>query len=70
MKAYRRVDVESHIFLNLPLGGGECSASRPGLFTPVERTPATHRIGGWVELRAGLENVKKRKFLTVPGLEL
>jgi hypothetical protein len=32
--------------------------------------PGTHWIGGWVDPRAGLENVEKRKFLTLPGLEL
>jgi len=30
------------------LDGGEWSASRPGRFTPKERTPGTHWIGGWV----------------------
>jgi hypothetical protein len=32
--------------------------------------PGTHWIGGWVDLRAGLDDVEKRKFLTLPGLEL
>jgi hypothetical protein len=27
-------------------------------------------IGGWVDPRAGLDDVEKRKFLTLPGLEL
>jgi hypothetical protein len=26
----------------------------------------THWVGGWVGLRAGLEDVKKRKFLALP----
>jgi hypothetical protein len=30
------------------LDGGECSVSRPGRFTPKERAPGTHWIGGWV----------------------
>jgi hypothetical protein len=30
----------------------------------------THWIGGWVGPRAGLDDVEKRKFLTLPGLEL
>jgi hypothetical protein len=33
----------------------------------------THGIGGWVGPRAGvdrLDDVEKRKFLTLPGLEL
>jgi hypothetical protein len=32
--------------------------------------PGTRWIGGWVDPRAGLDNVEKRKFLTLPGLEL
>jgi hypothetical protein len=27
-------------------------------------------MGVWVDLRAGLDNVEKRKFFTIPGLEL
>jgi hypothetical protein len=27
-------------------------------------------IGGWVDLRVGLDTAEKRKFLTLPGLEL
>jgi hypothetical protein len=37
---------------------------------PWERAPGTHWIGGWVNPRAGLDDVDKRKFLTIPGLEL
>jgi hypothetical protein len=47
----------------------EVSASRFGRFTAWERAPGTHWIGGCVGSRAGLDNVK-RKFLTLPGLEL
>jgi hypothetical protein len=53
-----------------PLVGGEWSASRPGRFTPGERAPSTHWIGGLVDPRAGLNEMEKRKFLTTPGLEL
>jgi hypothetical protein len=31
-------------------------------FTPGERTPGTHWIGGWVGLRAGLDAEARRKF--------
>jgi hypothetical protein len=65
MIAYGGVDVQINIFMTLALAGGEWSASRPGRFTP-----ASHWIGGWVDPRAGLEDVEKRKFLTLPGLEL
>jgi hypothetical protein len=52
------------------LVGGEWSTSRPGRFTPGERAPGTHWIGGWVDLRAGLDDMENRKFLTLPVLEL
>jgi hypothetical protein len=70
MKAYGRVDVYIHIFLTSALVGGEWSASRPGLFTLRERAPGTHWIGGWVGPRAALDDVEKRKFFTLPALEL
>jgi hypothetical protein len=34
--------------LTSALDVGEWSASRPGRFTPRERAPGTHWIGGWV----------------------
>jgi hypothetical protein len=70
MKTYWGVDVYIHIFLTSALTGGEWSASRPGRFTAGDKAPGTHSIGGWVDLRTGLEDVEKRKFLTLPGLEL
>jgi hypothetical protein len=70
MKAYGGVDVKIHIFWTSALIGGEWSASRLGHFTPGERAPDTHWIGGWVDPRAGLDDMEKRKFLTLPGLEL
>jgi hypothetical protein len=44
-------------------------------FTPLplysgERAPPTNWIGGWVGPRAGLDDVEKTKFLTLPELEL
>jgi hypothetical protein len=52
------------------LAGGEWSVSCHGWFTVRERAPSTHWMRGWVDLRAGLENVEKRKFLILLGLEL
>jgi hypothetical protein len=49
------------------LVGGEWSASRPCRFTPGERAPDSHWIGGWVGPRAGLDDVEKRTFLTLRG---
>jgi hypothetical protein len=48
--------------LTSALDGGEWSASRSGRFTPRERAPSTHRIGGWVGPRAVLDAVVKRKI--------
>jgi hypothetical protein len=62
MKTYRGVDVQIHVFLASALVVGEWSASHPGRFTPRERAPGTHWIGGWVDPRAGLDNVDKGKF--------
>jgi hypothetical protein len=59
-----------YTFLTLALAGGEWSASHPGRFTPEERASGTQWIGGWVDPRAGLDDVEKRKFLTLLGLEL
>jgi hypothetical protein len=58
MKAYGGVDVYIHVFLTSALAEGEWSA------------PGTHWIEGWVDPRSGLDDVVKRKFLTLPVLEL
>jgi hypothetical protein len=65
MKVYGGVDVWTHVFFNSALVGGEWSASHLR-----ERGPCTHWIGGWVGPRTGLDDVEKRKFLTLPVLEL
>jgi hypothetical protein len=48
--------------LTSALDGGEWSASRSGRFTPRERVPGTHGIGGWVGPRAVVDAVVKRKI--------
>jgi hypothetical protein len=70
MKAYGGVDVQIHILLTSALVRHEWSASWPGRFNPGERASGSHWIGGWVGSRAGLFDLEKRKFLTLPGLEL
>jgi hypothetical protein len=70
MKAYGGVNVQIYIFVTSALAGSEWSASRPCRFTPEERAPGTHCLGGWVDPRAGLDDLEKRKFLTLLGLEL
>jgi hypothetical protein len=59
MNAYRGVNVQTHVFLTSTLVGGEWSASLHGLFTPKERSPGTHWIGGWVDPRASLDDMEK-----------
>jgi hypothetical protein len=58
MKAYGGVDVYIHISLTSVLVGTEWSASRPGRFTPGERAPGTHWIGGWVGPTVGLDDME------------
>jgi hypothetical protein len=58
------VNVEVHIFLTSPQVGIEWSGSSLCRFTH-----GTHWIGGCVELRAGLDDMEKRKSLTLPRLE-
>jgi hypothetical protein len=63
------MDIKTHVFLISALVGGKWSASRPGRFTSTG-APSTHWVGGWMVPRAGLDDMEKRKFLTLPGLEL
>ena len=58
------------VFFISALVVGEWSASRPGRFTLGERVSGTHAKGGWVGPSAGMDDVEKRIFLTLPGLEL
>jgi hypothetical protein len=48
--------------LTSALHRSEWSASRPGRFTPRERAPDTHWIGGWVGPRAVMDTLVKRKL--------
>jgi hypothetical protein len=48
--------------LTSALDGGEWSALRPSRFTTNERIPGTHWIGGWVDPRAILDAMVKRKI--------
>jgi hypothetical protein len=59
MKTYGGVDVQIHVVLILALVGAEWSASRICRFFPEERAPGTHWIGGWVDLKAGLDDIEK-----------
>jgi hypothetical protein len=59
MKTYGGVDVQTHVFSTSALVGGEWSASRPCRFTPWERAPGTHWIGGWVGPTASLDGMEE-----------
>jgi hypothetical protein len=52
MKAYGGVVTSA-------LVGGDWSASRPHRFTPGKVPPSTQGIGGWVDPRAGLDDMEK-----------
>jgi hypothetical protein len=56
--------------LTSALAAGEWSASCAGRFTPGERAPNTHCIGGWVEPRVGLDGVERTEILLLPEMEL
>jgi hypothetical protein len=63
MKAYWGLwRYSSTHYLTSALDGSEWPASRPGRFTPRERAPGTHWIGGWVGPRAVLYAVVERKI--------
>jgi hypothetical protein len=47
-------------FFSLAPDGGEWSASLPGGYTPGERAPDTHCVGGSVDPRASLDAVESR----------
>jgi hypothetical protein len=41
----------------------------PVVLSPEKLPPDTHWIGGWMCPTAGLDAVKKRKFLLLQGIE-
>jgi hypothetical protein len=61
MKTYWGLEVQLHAFLTSALKGDEWSASRPGRLTTGVRAPGNHWTGGWVDTRASLDAVAKRK---------
>jgi hypothetical protein len=63
MKACRRADVETRIFLTWAIAGGEWSTSRSSHLTPRERAPSTH----WMSPRTGM-GCEMRKILPLPEL--
>jgi hypothetical protein len=57
MKTYAGVAVYNILLTSALVD--EWSGSRPGRFTPQERAPGIHWIGGWVGLTTGLDDVEK-----------
>jgi hypothetical protein len=69
MKAYGRGYINPN-FLDLGTGWRWVVNFTPRPLYPRGNSPGAHWIGGWVDLKAGLDDLEKRKFLTLPGLEL
>jgi hypothetical protein len=70
VKAYGGVDVSIHLFLSSTLVELKGRLHAPAALPSVKKAPGTHLMGGWVGLRVGLDDVERRKFLILPGLEL
>jgi hypothetical protein len=58
------------IFLDLGTSWRWVVNFTPRLLYHSGKRPGTHYIGGWVNPRAGMDDLEKRKFLTLPGFEL
>jgi len=61
MKTYGEVELCVHSFVTMPPDGGEFSASCSGRFAIGERVTGGRCRGHWVETRAGLDALEKRK---------
>jgi hypothetical protein len=70
MKTYEGVNAWIHASLTWALTGDVWSALGQCRFTSGERDLGTHWIRGWVGIISSLEDVEKRKFQTLLGLEL
>jgi hypothetical protein len=62
MKTYGEVRVWLHSFLTWAVDGVEWSAAYPDRYTPRERAPSSHWIGGWMGPTTSLDVVEKRKI--------
>jgi hypothetical protein len=70
MKTYRGSGCIDPHFLDLGTSWSWVVSFTPLPLYPRERAPGTHFIGGWVNPRAGLDDLEKWTFFTLPGLEL
>jgi hypothetical protein len=57
-------------FLDLVTSGRLVVSFTPRPLYPQGRARVTHWIGGWVDPRAGLDDMEKIKFLNLPELEI
>jgi hypothetical protein len=67
MKTYGGVGVQVHTNRHFLQVSSQLHAPTA---LPGQRAPGTHGTGGRANPRAGLDNMEKLKFLTLPGLEL
>jgi hypothetical protein len=70
MKAYGALDVYIQIFLTSALVGGEGPASRSDRFFTRKEPLVSNGYEARLAPEPGLDGLEKRKFLTLPGLEL
>jgi hypothetical protein len=67
MKAYVGVDP---YFLDLGTRWRSVVSLTPRSLYSGKKSPGTHWIGGWVDPKADMDDMGKRKFCTLSGLEL
>jgi hypothetical protein len=70
MKTYGGLDAQIYVFLTSALVVGEWSASPTVALPSSKKVPDTQWIGGLVGPRAGLDDMEKRRFFTLTGLQL
>jgi hypothetical protein len=70
MKAYGGSGCIDPHFLDLGTSWRWVVSFTPRPLYPRGKSHSTHWIGGWVGPRAGLDDVEKRKFLTLSGRQL
>jgi hypothetical protein len=70
MKTYGVVDVYIHVFLTSALVGDDRLHAPVALNPGKEPPPRALWVGDWVGPRTGKDDMEKRKFLTIPRLEL
>jgi hypothetical protein len=64
------VNAKTLVFLTSALVWGCGQLHAPAALPPEERTPGTHWIGGWVNPKAGPDDMQKWKFSTLPWREV